>query len=784
MDLAHSTGLKHFRGENERGRGQLGFGDFCLVSVAERNSKREMMNRFWYLGFFVVSGFCSLVYETVWLRLAMAKFGVTTPMVSIVLSIFMAGLALGSWAGGAVARRLENSDAKAPLRFYGLIEIIIGVSGLVVPLLINFGYGMLMNTRNSFVWDSSRYYLASGLWITASLLPWCTCMGATFPMAMCAIRKTSATGTQQSFSYLYLSNVLGAILGTLVPAYFLIEMLGFRGTMRVATALNVLLAATVFALSFGKLGSSAAAEESPQEKFVPERLYNLPASSVFWFLFITGVCSMAIEVVWIRLFTPYLGNVVYSFATILALYLGATYAGSLVYRYWVRSHGLEGSRVAWILLGPLALLALSFADRAVPIALYGGWLALRVGLGVVPFSMALGFLTPLLVDHFSGGDPDRAGRAYAVNVLGSIAGPLLAGFWILPWLGEHWGLVALAIPLFGIGLVTVLSAKSSEATGRGVLRNRVLYAGAVLASVPLAVLTEGYETRFEHRVELRDYTATVIATGEGMNKLLLVNGVGMTVLTPITKYMTHLPLAFLDRPPKKTLVICFGMGTTFRSMLSWGVDSTVVDLVPSVPKLFGYYHPDGPRLLESPMAHVVADDGRRFLERSNEQYDVITLDPPPPISAPTTSLLFSREFYTILRRHLRPGGIVQMWVYTADTRWDRAFPVAAVKAIQESFPYTRAFLSLDGWGLHILASNDPIPLKDAKTLAGRLPEKAAKDFVEWGPAATPEGMFAIVLGQEVPLKTVSDLDARVPAIQDDQPINEYYFLRRNFGYYR
>src|SRR5208337_5537664 len=108
----------------------------------------------------------------------------------------------------------------------------------------------------SFVWDSSRYYLASGLWITASLLPWCTCMGATFPMAMCAIRKTSATGTQQSFSYLYLSNVLGAIVGTLVPAYFLIEMLGFRGTMRVATALNVLLAATVFALSFGKLGSS------------------------------------------------------------------------------------------------------------------------------------------------------------------------------------------------------------------------------------------------------------------------------------------------------------------------------------------------------------------------------------------------------------------------------------------------------------------------------------------------------------------------------------------------
>ncbi|OLD93386.1 MAG: hypothetical protein AUG80_20795 [Candidatus Rokubacteria bacterium 13_1_20CM_4_68_9] len=56
----------------------------------------------WYFGFFVISGFCSLVYEVVWLRLAMAGFGVTTPFVSIVLSVFMAGLALGSWAASAL----------------------------------------------------------------------------------------------------------------------------------------------------------------------------------------------------------------------------------------------------------------------------------------------------------------------------------------------------------------------------------------------------------------------------------------------------------------------------------------------------------------------------------------------------------------------------------------------------------------------------------------------------------------------------------------------------------
>ncbi len=93
------------------------------------------MNRLWYFVFFLVSGFCSLVYEVVWLRLAMAKFGVTTPLVSLVLAIFMAGLALGSVGGGALARRVATKPAGVPLRLYGMAELLIGVSGLLVPRL-------------------------------------------------------------------------------------------------------------------------------------------------------------------------------------------------------------------------------------------------------------------------------------------------------------------------------------------------------------------------------------------------------------------------------------------------------------------------------------------------------------------------------------------------------------------------------------------------------------------------------------------------------------------------
>ena len=85
-----------------------------------------------------------------------------------------------------------------------------------------------------------------------------------------------------------------------------------------------------------------------------------------------------------------------------------------------------------------------------------------------------------------------------------------------------------------------------------------------------------------------------------MEKMLLVNGIGMTSLTPVTKMMAHLTLASLPEPPRNVLIICFGMGTTFRSALSWNIPVTVVELVPSVPKLFTYYHPDGDQVLASP----------------------------------------------------------------------------------------------------------------------------------------------------------------------------------------
>src|SRR5689334_5919082 len=130
--------------------------------------------------------------------------------------------------------------------------------------------------------------------------------------------------------------------------------------------------------------------------------------------------------------------------------------------------------------------------------------------------------------------------------------------------------------------------------------------------------------------------------------------------------MVHMPMAFLPAPPRNVLVLCFGMGTSFRSALSWGVPVTVAELVPNVPSMIGFFHADGEQALRSPNAHVVIDDARRFMERTQDTFDVIAIDPPPPVAAAGSSLLYSTEFYQIARRHLRPGGILQQWLPDAD----------------------------------------------------------------------------------------------------------------------
>jgi spermidine synthase len=710
----------------------------------------------WFFIFFLISGFCSILYELVWLRLAMALFTVTTPFVSIFLSVFMLGLGFGSWQAGRFAERRVWTAARA-LRLYALTELFIGASAILFSRELAWSRGLLERLAGNGSFPIAGFYAASAVAMVLILAPWCACMGATFPFAMAAVKARRPDESARSFSWLYLANISGAVLGSIAPLV-LIEEWGFHGTLRVGLALNLSLAGAAFVFSRSAQAKDAIAAPAR----TPWKGEAQRSTMFLWLLFAAGLTTMAVEVVWVRLYTAYLGTVVYAFGAILASYLLATYIGSKMYRArTVRAVTTGGGFLTHVGLSVMLVLIACDPRESLPALL-------RLPIGIMLFSGAAGFLTPLLLDRYSNGDPGRAGRGYAVNILGCVAGPLLAGFVLLPLVGERLTLTVLAFPWLIAGLLFDWAVVERKST----LVWRFLAALATMLA--LVLFTKGWEESYSPRMIRRDSTATVVAAGRGQDKRLLVNGVGMTTLTSITKAMAHLPLAFLAQPPRTAAVICFGMGTTHRSILSWGIHSTVVELVPSVPRLFGYFHPDGPQLLASPISELKIDDGRFFLARTRESYDAIIIDPPPPVEAAASSLLYSKEFYATAKPRLKPGGILAQWLPGGDA----ATQASVAKALQQSFPYVRVFKSVKHWGWHFLASSSPIESYSAKTLAARMPAAAAADLVEWGPESNAEAQFGVILSQPVALDDLISQDPGIPALQDDRPINEYFLLRR------
>src|SRR5262249_1424634 len=151
---------------------------------------------------------------------------------------------------------------------------------------------------------------------------------------------------------------------------------------------------------------------------------------------------------------------------------------------------------------------------------------------------------------------------------------------------------------------------------------------------------------------------------------------------------------------------------------------------------------------------------------------LITLDPPPPIEAAASSLLYSEEFYAAVKAKLRPGGILQQWIPLAE----EPIRAAVVRSLMNSFPHVRMYSSVEGWGFHLLASMSPIEVPSAEELAARLPSAAAADLVEWLPDKDPRHLFANLLENEKdPRRFLRDESMR---ITDDRPFNEYYLLRR------
>ena len=727
---------------------------------------------------FVGSGFCGLLYQIVWLRLALASFGIITPVLSVVLSVFMLGLALGSWLGGRMASSLTKRSAGASAVGYGLAEFGIGLGAFIVPWAFDFGEQWLLGLGEA---SSAGYLGMSAVVITASILVFTTLMGATFPLMMGFLRATS-NGDEETFSYLYLGNVIGAMIGALATALVLIETLGFRNTLMVAAVINVIIGVVAIMMPRFVAGSKASVSEA--QKAAPARTIAPPPIAAgerqsgrrlrLALLFATGFTSMAMEVVWTRAFTPVLQTTIYAFAAVLATYLCATWVGSALYRVHLR-RGMAA--------GLDKLLAMLFIASLLPLVVNDPrWheYPAVVLLSLVPISLLLGYMTPQLVDDHARGEPGAAGSAYAVNVVGCILGPLLSGYVLLPLFGVKWALLLMALvyPLFLVGRA---AAKADKVTTVAKL------AGVVALLVALfSTRTHEDPSVYTNAEVRRDATASVVAHGEGMKKRLLVNGVGITELTTVTKVMAHLPLVMRQNPPESTCVICFGMGTTFRSLGSWGGKFTAVELVPSVCDSFGFFWDDAEEVAGRPGARIVVDDGRRFLSRTEEKFDLITIDPPPPVEAGGSSLLYSSEFYSVLRERLSDTGVLQQWFPGGEKK----IAQAVVNTLKGSFPHLLVCRSFEFAGqempsdmlagVHLLASNHPLEIPTVDQAIERMPEAAKVDILEFLPGINLKSGWKLVLDQFVPVETMLPEDSSI-LITDDRPYNEYFWLRRAFA---
>ncbi|HEU5396402.1 MAG TPA: hypothetical protein VFV81_04490, partial [Verrucomicrobiae bacterium] len=244
--------------------------------------------------FFFISGFCSLLYQVVWTRLAFAAFGIITPVLSVVLSVFMLGLGVGSWLGGRWAAPLGRASRLSTGVFYGLTELVIGLGAYAVPKLFAVGEKILLSAGQS---NSIHYLFFSAVVLAISILPWCLFMGATFPLAMAFLREQPRQDSE-SFSYLYLANVLGAMSGAILTAVVFVEAFGFHQTLHLAAIANFSVAAAAIFLGLRQGPAAAAAGPAPTAL-----VRGGEAGLAKWVLFSTGFCAMAMEVAWTRAFT-------------------------------------------------------------------------------------------------------------------------------------------------------------------------------------------------------------------------------------------------------------------------------------------------------------------------------------------------------------------------------------------------------------------------------------------------------------------------------------------------
>jgi spermidine synthase len=744
---------------------------------------------------FILSGAAGLIDEIVWSRQLVLVFGNTTQAVSAILTGFFGGMAIGSLIGGQVADRVRS-----PLRLYGWLEIVLAGVVIATPITFRLINEVYRGIYPSLETSPQALALVRMALAVLALAPATVMMGATLPTL--TRHLTRGGHLSAAFGRLYAANTIGAIVGTLLAGLVLIELFGLSGALAIGAACSA--TAGVAALLYARREPAVEAESTEMVEAPEPAVEAAPAARVpdrtrlaMVVAFVSGLTTLGYQVLWTRMLASGTGNTTYVFTVILALFLIGLATGAVIWTT-IRSRIASPTRIlslTQILAGGLVLFGL-VGFIASPFTVDPmqrmAWIALLI-IEAIPVvlltTIVLGLSFPAASSLLTL-DRNRTGRTagtfLAVNTIGAITGSFIVPFVLIPLVGSPKAAALLA-------LVNVLTGAGIALVAIPVRRFRVQYVVlATMVGVAIVAAWARPNTLVSpSEARLRELGATIfaadedeIATVEAGQKSftpeLWVAGTSMTLLTVDAKMMPILPL--IARPQSEhALVVAFGMGSAFRAALIAGLQADVVELVPSVPKMFGYYYPDAQQVLANPNGRVIVADGRNHLELTDKRYDIIVTDPPPPIESSGASVISSREYYQAGYDHLTPGGIMMEWVPYGQSIDELKTHVRAFAAV---FPQVTTVFGPGGYGMYMLGSTQPIAFDD-DAIRAILERPGVLDDVSSAfdsPTKTIEGWISNIHGSTwISGSEVATFAGDGPMVTDDRPVSEYFLLRMLYG---
>jgi predicted membrane-bound spermidine synthase len=686
------------------------------------------MSRWTFYVLFTVSGFAGLIYESIWTHYLKLFLGHAAYAQSLVLVVFMGGMAAGAAWCARLSRRLAN-----PLLVYAVVEAIIGAFALAFhPAFVattDWAYASALPAL-----EHEAAALAAKLVLACLLiLPQSVLLGMTFPLMSAGLVRAHPAAPGESVAMLYFTNSLGAAAGVLASGFLLIAWVGLPGTLRVAGALNLFLAFAVWLLArpLPVLGKVSAQTEG-------SRLLLAVA-------FFTGLASFIYEIAWIRMLALVLGASTHSFELMLSTFILGLALGGLAVRRRVDRSASPERLLAWvqIAMGLAALATLPVYDFTFGLmeALMKGLARTATGyvlfnvsgqaiaaLVMLPAAFCAGMTLPLITAALlrKGAGEAAIGRVYAANTLGAIAGVLVAVHLGLPLIGLKGTLIAGCAIDIALGVLLLRTSRVAAWRFAGGFCAAILLAVGIAVKLDANKMTAGV---FRHGELAASRDAEILFSRDGKTATvhlvkypeavsLRTNGKsdGSINLEPggtrgtdeITMVLTGaLPLAL--RPQiRSAAVIGIGTGLTTHTLLQ-SLDIERVDTVEieaAMAQAARGFMPRNSGAFADPRGTILIDDAKTFFSTRGRRYELIVSEPSNPWVSGVSSL-FTREFYRRIRAHLVPEGLLVQWIQLYEI--DPSLVASVLRALGEEFPHYAVFAASDH-DLLIVAAERPLPL--------------------------------------------------------------------------